>query len=126
MYCLLQICKHCNKAELILILLFILHISTDLKELHKYYSDIVRSLPDDYMESVQQLLHILTDEQICSILGCTSSLDANQMLTDCLIEKVESKLNILDFCENLEKIKNLPKLKNVIEHLRKGLCFNQS
>ena len=73
------------------------------------------------MESVQQLQHILSDEQITSILECTSSLAANQMLTNCLIEKLENKANILDLCELLNKIKNSPKLQNTIEHLRKGM-----
>ena len=77
------------------------------------------------MESVQQLQHILSDEQISSILECTSPLAANQMLTDCLIEKVENKANILDLCEYLGKIKNAQNLKCVVEQLRKGLCFNQ-
>ena len=98
-----------------------MYLNTDLKELHKYYRDIVRSLPDNFLGSVQQLQHILTDEQITSILGCTSSLAANQKVTDCLIEKVENKANILDFCEHLRKIKNSSKLQNTIEHLRKGL-----
>ena len=76
------------------------------------------------MESIQQLQHILTAEQISSILGCTSPFAANQKLIDCLIEKVENKANILDFCEHLEKLKNSPKLKSIIERLRNGLCFN--
>ena len=94
-----------------------------MKELQKFYSDIVRSLPDDFMQSIQQLQHVLTDEQIGSILECTSPLAANQNLVDCLVKNVENKESILDFCDHLEKIKNSPKLKNIIEHLRKGLTL---
>ena len=76
------------------------------------------------MQSIQQLQHFLTDQQIGSILECTSPLAANQNLVDCLVKNVENKESILDFCDHLEKIKNSPKLLNIIEHLRKGLQFN--
>lgn len=77
------------------------------------------------MDSVQQLQHLLTDEHIGSILiqGSTSSLTANQVLVNCLIEKVENKASILEFCEHLEKIKKSPKLQNTVDNLRKGLGF---
>ena len=81
---------------------------------------MVKSLPDNYMESVQKLQDTLTDEQIGMVLECEDPLAANQTLLDCLIKNVENKENILDFCDHLEKIKNSPKLQSLIEHLRKG------
>ena len=101
---------------------FVFYVSnTDLKELRKYYSDMVISLPDDFLQSIQWLQHLLPDERIGSVLTCTSPLAANQRLLDYLIKNVERKENILEFCEHLELIKNSPKLQKVIENLRKGL-----
>ena len=92
-----------------------------MKELRRYYSDMVISLPDDFLRSIQWLQHLLSDEQIGSILRCTSPLAANQMLLDCFIRNVENKESILEFCEHLELIKNSPKLQKMVENLRKGL-----
>ena len=96
----------------------------DLKELHKYYSALVRSLPNDVSRSIQRLLHVLSDEEIASILNNKNPITCNQALIDCLITRVENKASILDFCEHLWSIKNSPpELHKILERLRKGLKY---
>ena len=76
------------------------------------------------MVSVGKLEDLLTDKQIESILNCEKSLTANQKLVDYLVEKIQSKLSILDFCGYLERIKNALELQNILKALRKGLNLN--
>ena len=52
-----------------------------------HYSVLVRSMPDDYMNTVSQLERHLTGDHIGSILECKDVFTANQRILDCLIEQ---------------------------------------
>ena len=96
----------------------VLHIG--FKILQSHYSVLVRSMPDDYMNTVSQLECHLTGDHIGSILECRDVFTANQRILDCLIEQINTKEGLLDFCEQLNSITNTPALTAVIESVKKG------
>ena len=77
-------------------------------------------MPDDYMNTVSQLERHLTGDHIGSILECRDVFTANQIILDCLIEQINTKEGVLDFCEQLNSITNAPALIAVIENIKKG------
>ena len=80
-------------------------------------------MPDDYMNTVSQLERHLTGDHIGSILECKDAVTANQRILDCLIEQINTKEGLLDFCEQLNSITNTPAaLTAVIENVKKGNC----
>ena len=89
-------------------------------ELQSYYVDIVRNMPDDYMQTVQLLESHLCSQHISKLFECSSALDANQTIVMCLVEKATSKADLLDFCEALLSLKNTSRLVSIVESLRKG------
>ena len=80
-------------------------------------------MPDDYMNTVSQLERHLTGDHIGSILECKDAVTANQRILDCLIEQINTNEGLLDFCEQLNSITNIPAaLTAVIESVKKGNC----
>ena len=82
-------------------------------------------MPDDYMNTVSQLECHLTGDHIGSILECSDVFTANQRILDCLIEQVDTKEGLLDFCNWLSTIANTPALNAALNELKKGLVFNK-
>ena len=85
-----------------------------------HYSVLVTSMPDDYMNTVSQLECHLTGDHIGSILECKDTVTANQRILDCLIEQINTKEGLLDFCNWLSAITNAPALTAAIKELKKG------
>ena len=81
-------------------------------------------MPDDYMNTVNQLERHLTGDHIGSILECSDVFTANQRILDCLIEQIDTKEGLLDFCDWLSTINDAPALTAVLKELKKGLIFN--
>ena len=77
-------------------------------------------MPDDYMNTVKQLMDHLSDDKIASILGCTDAFTANQRILDCLIEQLDKKEDTFDLCNWLDVIGDAPLLTAVVEHLKIG------
>ena len=75
-------------------------------------------MPDNYMETVQLLEKHLCSHHISEIFECTSPIDANQSILNCLIEKSTSRADILDVCETLFTLKNASQLLHIVENLR--------
>ena len=80
-------------------------------------------MPNDYMQTVQLLENSLCDFHISTICECSSVSDANKTVLECLTENVAYKEHVLDFCERLLLIKNVPKLKHAVETLRECKCM---
>ena len=80
-------------------------------------------MPDDYMNTVSQLERHLTGDHIGSILECKDVFTANQRILDCLIEQINTKEGLLDFCNWLSTSTNAPALTAAIKELKKGLNF---
>ena len=77
-------------------------------------------MPDDYMNTVSQLECHLTGDHIGSILECRDMFAANQRIPDCLVEQINTKESLLDFCEQLNPITNTRALTAAIESVKKG------
>ena len=73
-----------------------------------------------YSVLVSQLECHLTGDHIGSILECRDVFTANQRILDCLIEQINTKEGLLDFCEQLNSITNSPALTTVIKSIKKG------
>ena len=86
------------------------------------YDDILRNMPDDYMQTVQTLEHSLCDLHVSAIFECSSVSDANGIILDCLTEHAAYKEHILEFSERLLLITNAPELMRVVENLRECEC----
>jgi len=94
--------------------------SLDFTELQSHYSVLVRSMPDDYMNTVNQLERYLTGDQIGSILECDSVFTANQRILDCLIEQLNDKEDVILLCGRLSIINNAPSLSAALTELLEG------
>jgi len=90
-------------------------------ELQSHYSVLVRSMPDDYMNTVNQLERHLTGDHIGSILECTDVFTANQRILDCLIEQLGGEKDAFDLCNWLTVISDAPILNAAIEDFKKGV-----
>ena len=87
-------------------------------ELQSCYDDILRNMPDDYMQTVQTLERYLCDLHVSTIFECSSVSDANKTILECLTENALCKEHVLEFCERLLKITDASKLRSMIENLR--------
>ena len=86
-----------------------------------HYSVLLRSMPDDYMNTMSQLEHHLTGDHIGSILECRDVFTANQRILDCLIEQINTKESLLDFCNWLNIVTNTPAWAAALNKLKNGL-----
>ncbi|XP_065900447.1 uncharacterized protein [Dysidea avara] len=96
----------------------------DLSELRSCYDDIIKNMPDNYYETVQLLERELCDTHISSIFECSHFTAANQIIMECLMERVNCKADTLDLCERLSLLKNAPRLTQIIENLRMAVVQN--
>ena len=90
-----------------------------------HYSVLVRSMPDDYKNTVSQLERHLTGDHTGSILECKDAVTANQRILDYLIEQINTKEGLLDFCNWLSTITNAPALTGALKEFKEGLNYAQ-
>jgi len=84
------------------------------------YAEILKCFPDNYEATLGGIQNSFSDSQICDILSMTTG--HNQKILDCLIMQLKGKEDLLDFCDNLEKIPEAPtSLQSIVEHLKKGV-----
>ena len=77
-------------------------------------------MPDDYEITVGKIQDYITDDQISAILGTSNSSVANKMIVDCLIERISCREELLDLCDQLEKIASLNEMKSVTKEIKLG------
>ena len=77
-------------------------------------------MPENYLETVELLKSHLCKQHISEISGCSSAIDANQIIMKCLIEKATSKSDVIDLCETLLCLKNASKLVCIVGRLRES------
>ena len=77
-------------------------------------------MPYDYELTVGKLLNYINDDQICAILSSGNSTIANKLILDCLIERMTCREELLDLCDQLEKITTLHDMKIVMDEIRFG------
>ena len=77
-------------------------------------------MPCDYELTVGKLLNYINDDQICAILSSGNSTIANKLILDCLIERMTCREELLDLCDQLEKITTLHDMKTMMDEMRLG------
>ena len=93
---------------------------TDFTELRAHYHNILHLMPDDYELTVGKLQNYISFDQICVILSSNNSAIANKIILDNLIERMSSRDELLDLCDQLESITTSHDMKIVINELRSG------
>ena len=112
-------CKPVIKAVYLFRLLnFLLLIGFKVLRLH--YSSLVRSMPDDYMNTISKLEFHLSGDHIGSILECRDVFTANQRILDCLIEQICTEQELLNFCDWFSRIMNAPLLTTTVDNMKNG------
>ena len=97
----------------------------DFSLLKSKYHEILKCLPKDFHQSLQKLQDKFSDDQICTILNCPSSPTANKMIFDCLIDNMKCREDLLDLCDQLDRLTDIsPNLKHIMTELRKGCLSN--
>ena len=89
-------------------------------KLKAHYHTILRLMPDDYELTVGKLVNCISDDQICTILSSSNSTVANKIILDCLIERMRCREELLDLCDQVEKITTSHDMKIVINEIRLG------
>jgi len=77
-------------------------------------------MPNEYEQSVGKLQSQISDDKLFVILNCSNCNVANKMILNCLIEKLVCKEDLLDLCDQLEKISNSQDLMAIIAELKSG------
>ena len=97
--------------------MYALHV--DFAIVKAKYVEMIVCLPVDYEATIAGLQRNLSDSEICEILSMTSG--HNQKTLNCLILKLKSKEDLLDFCDCLENVNGAhPVLKLITGQIRKG------
>ena len=104
-----------------------LYLSTflDLSLAQVHYNKILENLPDDYEATLGILQNNFTDELIIAVLSCNSLREANKIMLEALVEKVNSIEDLLELCEQLEKINGSSNLLDALIQIKQGVGFVQ-
>ena len=105
------------------ICIFILSIFLDLTLAKVHYNKILENLPDDYEATLGILQNNFTIELIIAVLSCDSVREANKTMLDALVEKVNSTDDLLELCEQLEKINGSSNLLDALMQIKQGGGF---
>ena len=89
--------------------------------LQSRYSLLYQHLPEDYMTTVSKLERHLADNEITEILSAPNAVLANRKILDSLIMHMKCKEDLLDLCDQLEKISGSRDMNNIINDLRNGM-----
>ena len=76
------------------------------------------------MGTVSKLERHLTDTDIANILSSSNTTVANKKILDSLIIRMKCKEDLLDLCDQLEKITGSPRMNNIVNDLRNGMCIH--
>ena len=79
-------------------------------------------MPDSYEQSIGKLQSHFSDEQICDILCSSNCKVANNKILNCLVEKLTCKEDLLDLCEQLDKLAESNDLVVTIKDIKSGMC----
>ena len=77
-------------------------------------------MPETYEQTLGRLQNFFSDDQLCAVLSCSSCSVANKLILDCLIKRMEREEDLLDFCDQLEKITGSQNLNDIINDIRSG------
>ena len=101
------------------VFMLLFYIDFDLLKLK--YKEILEYFPKDCYQTLQKLQDKLSDDQICTILNCSSFQIANKMILDYLIDSMKCREDLLDLCDQLDRLTDIsPNLQNLIDEIRQG------
>ena len=107
---------------------FSIFFIADVELVKSQYTTILQCLPTDYEKTLQVVQDHLTDEEVCLILSSSDCSSANKTILDFLAEKMSHSGNLLEFCDQLEKIMSLLNdtevLSNIIREFRISMSTN--
>ena len=89
-------------------------------EVKLHYSKILQLMPDDHLETVSKLQEYFSDDEIASVLEEKDSKVANKRMLDSLIQRMKFREEMLDFCDQLEKISKSQELKVITREIQIG------
>ena len=95
----------------------------DFIEIKIHYRDILSLMPDDYHQTLHRLQPVITGDETAEILGINYPDIANKKILDCLIQKIENREHMLDFCEHLEKVIASQDLKTIVSEIKTGNSY---
>ena len=81
-------------------------------------------MPQNYQKTLLHLQDHINDNQMCTILCCGDYVISNKMILDCLVEKMESKDDLLNLCDLLSTISGSPTMLNLVDEIKKGIIEN--
>ena len=96
----------------------------DFSQLKAQFHNILQLMSDDYEQSVGKLQSHISDDQICDILCSSNCRIANNKILNCLIGKLSNKEDLLDLCDQLEKITTSHDLMVIIKDMKSGMCVH--
>lgn len=77
-------------------------------------------MPDDYHQTLDKLLSVISGDETAEILEIDHPSVANKKILDCLIQKMENREHMLDFCDHLEKVILSQDLKTIFSEIKTG------
>ena len=89
--------------------------------MRSHYSALVRSMPDNYRNTLSKLEFYLSGDHIGSILECRDVFTANQRILDCVIEQICTEQELLNFCDWFSALISTPLLIATLENITKGI-----
>ena len=95
-------------------------IIVDFSQLKAQFHTILQLMPDDYEQSIGKLQNHISDDEICDILCSGNYRIANNKILNCLIGKLNNKEDLLDLCDQLEKITTSHDLVVIIKDIKSG------
>ena len=88
------------------------------------YKEILECFPKNFHQSLQKLQDKLSDDQMCTILNSSTPDIANKMILDCLIDRIKCREDLLDLCDQLDRLTDIsPGVKCLINEIRQGCCL---
>ena len=77
-------------------------------------------MPTNYHLTVDQLKDYLTDDQIAAILHSSHFHSANQKVMSYLIERITSKEQLMELCDQLHELYASHFIKEIVKGLKLG------
>ena len=116
---------HINCIEYLIARIHVNHcvsaVYLDFSKLKAQYRDILQLMPDEYEHSVAKLQSQFSDDHICNILSSSNCKVANNTLLNCLVEKLSIKEDLLDLCDQLEKVTSSHDMTAIISDIKSGM-----
>ena len=78
-------------------------------------------MPKNYFLTLDGLQKDISDDEMAPILGTDDPDLANRKILNCLIQKLKNREQMLDFCNQLEKVITSQDIKTITDEIRRGM-----